>query len=297
MTLQEILRRVAAGADADRAAKLAGALGPTVPDDWRHLAVALALAIESDAIGDAGTSGALVLGIGGGQGAGKTTLAGALVDTFERLGRRALSMSLDDFYLTRSERERLGREVHPLLATRGVPGTHDVGLAVSVIETLKAGGRAPVPVFDKSKDDRAIEQPDRGGGLDVLIFEGWCVGVPPQPAEALALPVNDLERDEDPDGRWRNYVNDQLEHEYPPLWALMDRLLFLKVPDMNAVLRWRTAQEQQHPPEKRMDAAALKRFVSHYERLTGWMGEALPGTADMVGLLDRDHRLADLIVR
>ena len=92
-------------------------------------------------------------------------------------------------------------------------------------------------------------------------------------------------------------LNPRLLARVPPLWGLMDRLLFLKVPDMHAVLRWRTAQEQQHPPEKRMDGAALERFVSHYERLTGWMGEALPGKADMVGLLDRDHRLADLIVR
>jgi D-glycerate 3-kinase len=218
------------------------------------------------------------------------------VETFERLGRRALSLSLDDFYLTRADRIRLSRDVHPLLATRGVPGTHDVKLAISVIETLRSGGRCPVPVFDKSKDDRAVEQPDRGP-VDVLIFEGWCVGVPPQPAAALGSPVNDLERDEDPDARWRKFVNDRLRDEYPPLWGLLDRLLFLKVPDMDAVLRWRTAQEQQHPPEKRMDTAALNRFVSHYERLTGWMGETLPEVADVVGVLDRDHRLTGLIVR
>lgn len=71
----------------------------------------------------------LVVGISGAQGSGKTTLCRFLEVLMVEHNQRAATLSIDDLYLTRAERERLGREVHPLLATRGVPGTHDPALA------------------------------------------------------------------------------------------------------------------------------------------------------------------------
>src|SRR5687767_10663938 len=74
---------------------------------------------------------ALLVGVSGCQGSGKTTLASLLVLMLrELLGLRAINLSIDDFYLTHAERQTLSRSVHPLLATRGVPGTHDVQLAL-----------------------------------------------------------------------------------------------------------------------------------------------------------------------
>lgn len=256
------------------------------PDDWRQLAAALAVSCLDEV---------RVLGISGGQGAGKSTLASLLVAALEALGRRAISVSLDDFYLTWAERQQLSREVHPLLATRGVPGTHDVALACRTLDGLLEAGECTVPVFDKSVDDRTALGRTVSGPFDLVVFEGWCVGAPAEPVARLAEPVNDLERAEDPEGRWRTYVNEALENDYPALWNTLQSLLFLMVPDMAAVIRWRTEQEQAHPAERRMTAEAIGRFVAHYERLTRWMSESMPARADLLALLDDEHRLAELV--
>lgn len=277
--------RLATASGRDATLEILDALPPSAPADWRQLAAALTVA---------GGEHRRIFGISGGQGAGKSTLAALLVAATEALGRRAISLSLDDFYLTHAERQTLARTVHPLLATRGVPGTHDVPLACATLDALMAGESCEVPVFDKSVDDRAPGGRRVEGPLDLVIFEGWCVGAAPEPESRLAAPVNDLEQTEDAEGVWRRYVNDALTKDYPRLWRLLDSLLYLKVPDMASVIRWRTEQEQAHPPERRMTEAAIARFVAHYERLTLWMHESLPGQADLVGWLDGEHRLVDL---
>jgi D-glycerate 3-kinase len=70
----------------------------------------------------------LIVGLCGAQGSGKSTAAAALVELLAHEQLPAIALSIDDFYLPRIERQRLAREIHPLLATRGVPGTHDVEL-------------------------------------------------------------------------------------------------------------------------------------------------------------------------
>ncbi|HEX4847424.1 MAG TPA: kinase, partial [Novosphingobium sp.] len=103
----------------------------------------------------AGHSGLFVLGLSGSQGSGKTTLVAGLEQALEAQGLRVARLSLDDLYLTRAERIALGQSVHPLLATRGVPGTHDVALGLEVIAALERGKAAALPRFDKGRDDRA----------------------------------------------------------------------------------------------------------------------------------------------
>jgi len=81
------------------------------------------------------TAGELkVLGISGTQGSGKSTLAALLQFLLQQNGLRVVCLSLDDFYLTRKERRQLADTVHPLLMTRGVPVTHDISLAISIIQ-------------------------------------------------------------------------------------------------------------------------------------------------------------------
>ena len=292
MSLIELLERLALEGQVEQARWLLARLPEDAPLDWRNLAVALTLRLA-----DRVPQGATVVGIGGGQGAGKTTLSRLLVTALDAAELAAVSLSLDDFYLSRAQRRSLSEQVHPLLSTRGVPGTHEVDRACRVLETLKSRGACRLPLFDKAADERRppAAEPLAGPGLDVVIFEGWCVGAPAQPAARLVEPVNQLERREDPDGRWRRFVNDRLAADYARLWALIDELLYLQVPGVESVIRWRTEQEQAHPPAQRMDAAALARFVAHYERLTRWMLETLPGHADLVGVLDENHRLIDLI--
>jgi len=133
--------------------------------------------------------------------------------------------------------------------------------------------------------------------VDVLVLEGWCVGARPQTDAELARPVNALERDEDPDGRWRRYVNDALGVDYAGLWGRLHGLVYLQVPGMAAVRRWRTQQEQALPAAQRMDAAAIERFVAHYERLTGAMLIDVPSRAEVTALLTDDHTVAEIRCR
>ena len=265
------------------------ALDPTLPEDWRTLAATLAAGWRTEPPSR--------VALAGGQGAGKSTLAGAIVAAADHFGLRAVAMSIDDFYLTRAERETLGRTVHPLLATRGPPGTHDVALCESVLSALGHPGRVSVPVFDKGVDDRASRGRTIDGPVDVALLEGWCVGARPQPAEMLEAPANALEADEDVDGRWRAYVNDAVGGAYAGLFGSFDCLVYLRVPSLAAVRRWRLGQEADRPPEQRLGRAEVERFVAHYERLTLWMLEDLPERTDVLVDLDEGHRVTATSLR
>ena len=258
-------------------------LDPALPEDWRRLAAALAARWREAVPGR--------VGLAGGQGAGKSTLARAIVAACAHFELRAVALSIDDFYRTRAERRRLAEAVHPLLATRGPPGTHDVSLCASVLGALRNPGEVAVPVFDKGVDDRAPEPRRVKGPVDVVLLEGWCVGARAQPAESLRSPVNALEAGEDADGRWRAHVNDALGDAYEALFRSFDQLIFLRVPSLGAVRRWRLAQEAERPPAQRLGPEQIERFVAHYERLTLWMLEDLPARADVVVELDEAHRV------
>lgn len=240
-----------------------------------------------------------VLGVQGAQGAGKSTLAEALRVLCEGLfGLRVVTLSLDDLYLTRAERERLGRTVHPLLRRRGVPGTHDVALGLRTLDALRRGAlEVPLPRFDKGTDDRAPADPERvvRGGCDLVVFEGWCVGVPPEEPAALVAPINPLETEEDPDGAWRRYVNGELRGPYQALFGRLDALVALGAPSMDAVVRWRSEQERALAASRGGDAPAvmgdaeLRRFVMLFERLTRHALRVLPERADVWIALGEDH--------
>lgn len=243
----------------------------------------------------------LIVGICGAQGSGKSTLAEALVARFDAAGVRAATLSLDDLYLGRAARAELARDIHPLLATRGVPLTHDVATGCAILDAVKDGAAVQLPRFDKASDaPLPPEAWDPPGVLDLLIFEGWCVGARPEPAAELIVPVNALEREEDPEGIWRTAVNAALAGPYRALFGRIDRLVLLAAPDFAIVRQWRGEQEaalrnrlraEGRDPALAMDNAALDRFVQHYERLTRAILRTMPGEADLTLPLDRDRSL------
>ena len=227
----------------------------------------------------------LVVGLCGAQGSGKSTVSAALAARFER----ALTFSIDDLYLGRAARANLARQIHPLLATRGVPATHDPMLGVEVLNALERGQPAAAPRFDKAYDDRAPYEswPIVEAGCELVIFEGWCVGARPQTPEDLVEPVNRLEAEEDRDGRWRRHVNDALGSAYQQLFACIDMLALLAAPNWETVLGWRIQQEHELRaaiPEGTgvMDDEEVERFVSHFERLTRHILAEMPERADLV---------------
>jgi D-glycerate 3-kinase len=237
-----------------------------------------------------------VFAISGLQGSGKSTLAAQIAARAEAEGLRVAVLSLDDLYLTRAERQRLAHDVHPLLATRGPPGTHDVALGCRVLDALKAGEDVVVPRFDKLADDRMEDAAWTRvqGRVDLVLFEGWCVGATPEDDDALATPLNALERDEDAEGRWRRHCNEALRRDYPALWSRLDALWFLQPPGFGIVRTWRWQQEQamvaRDPTRNGMDRAQLDRFIQHYERTSRQLLSTLPATADRVIRLDENRR-------
>ncbi len=254
--------------------------------DWRELSCLLAALIDA--------CDAKVIAVSGSQGSGKTTLSEVLSRTCHQLGAATYACSIDDFYLSAADRAALADEVHPLLATRGVPGTHDWKWLREVLERVHAGAAdLTLPVFDKGADDRS-------GTVKVttarLILEGWCVGVTPQTDAELLAPCNALETREDPDRRWRRYVNEQIRAHYVPLWRHIDLWVHLRVPSFEQVIAWRTLQEQHIAAGQRMSDAALVRFIQHYERLTRWIWACPPQAPGIVVQLDADHRVANVTV-
>lgn len=230
------------------------------------------------------------------QGSGKSTLAAQIAARAEADGLRVAVLSLDDLYLTRAERQRMARDVHLLLATRGPPGTHDVALGCRVLDALKAGEDVVVPRFDKLADDRMEDAAWTRvhGRVDLVLFEGWCVGATSEEDAALATPLNALERDEDSDGRWRRHCNEALRRDYPALWSRLDALWFLQPPGFGIVRTWRWQQEQamvaRDPTRSGMDRAQLDHFIQHYERTSRHLLSTLPRTADRVIRLDENRR-------
>lgn len=229
-----------------------------------------------------------VLGIAGAQGSGKSTLAAVLA---ARFGCPVLS--LDDLYLDGAAREALAREVHPLLRTRGVPGTHDPAAGLAAIDALGRPGTTLLPRFDKARDEPGTPVPWEGPS-DMLILEGWCLGAQPQEAAELIEPVNDLERARDPDGSWRRWVNARLK-DYRTLFDRIDMLVFLAAPGFDVVKRWRGEQEvslrRARGPDAGMTDAELSIFIQHYQRLTEHMLRHGREWADLTIALDADRQM------
>lgn len=252
------------------------------------------------------------VGLQGTQGSGKSTVCLFIKALLEKcFDLNVVILSLDDFYKTRKERALLAKEVHPLFATRGVPGTHDLALANQVIDELselQAGESCFVPSFNKAIDDRREKSQWQSipGPINVILFEGWCVGVTPQANTSLAKAVNELERIEDANGKWRGFVNQQLETGYAQFYARIENLIALQAPSFKCVYQWRLLQEtklleankhtsdQTHQPLRIQTPEEIERFIAHYERLTRFALNILPELASWKISLNEKHNMVSL---
>ena len=191
----------------------------------------------------------LIIGLTGSQGSGKSTISNILkIILKEGFKLNTIALSIDDFYKTLRERVKMSKKVSPLFLTRGVPGTHDTKLLYNCLIKLKKKKfkKFTVPKFDKSNDDRfkkakwhkITKKPD------IVIFEGWCVGATPQKNKDLILPVNVLEKEKDKKRIWRNKVNQELKTNYKKIFNLINKNIFLNVPNFNYVYKWRLLQEK-----------------------------------------------------
>jgi len=247
----------------------------------------------------------LFVNINGAQGTGKSTLTHFLKHLIEaESGLTVSEVSLDDFYSTRSERETLAKSLHPLLLTRGVPGTHDVHLMENTLSMLLQGKPCSVPRFNKAIDDRYTEDQWvlNKRKTDIVLFEGWCNHSPVQNEKELLTPINNLESTEDPEGVWRHYANEQLKEYHKRIFDNADMSIMLKAPDFEKIYEWRSLQEDKLRRNTRsseqshiMSPDKLKRFIQHYERITRHTLQHLPSTADIVIPIDADHSIKKIL--
>jgi len=240
-----------------------------------------------------------IIGLSGGQGAGKSTITGILKFILKRkYGLNLCVFSIDDFYKTKAERKKMSKKVHPLFLTRGVPGTHDLNLINRTIKQLKKQKFKTVliPKFDKSIDDRSkknkwqkIKKPPH-----LIIFEGWCVGAKHQKNTELKKPLNLIERKHDGDLIWRKTVNNSLKNHYKKLFNKIDRLVYLKAPNFNNIFKWRLLQEQKmkltSKNKKTMSKSQIREFIMFYERITRDMMKNFSRISDLTVFLDGSHR-------
>jgi D-glycerate 3-kinase len=183
----------------------------------------------------------LIQGIVGGQGTGKTTLAKALISILAESGYRTATLSLDDLYKTYCDRMAL-QQSDPRLIWRGPPGTHDVDLGLTALDAIRTSNSVTIPRFDKSAHQGAGDRttPEIVTNIDILLFEGWFVGV--RPIESAAFdtappPIITAEHK-----TFARDINQQLSN-YLPLWERLDSLIVLYPQDYRYSLQWRKQAE------------------------------------------------------
>lgn len=252
-------------------------------DDYRQLVLALTALLQCESL-------PAVVAISGAQGTGKSTLAELLVSELRACGIHCAAVSLDDYYLSRQARQQLADTVHPLLALRGVPGTHDIQRAISDAQQVLAGKAVALPVFDKALDECLADRPMQH--FKLLIVEGWCLGLSAQSEAELVLPVNSLEAEEDTAVHWRHYVNQQLAGTYQQYFSLLKPLIWLKAPSWDSICQWRARQEQQlwQQRGKGMTDTQLARFMLPFQRLTLASWQQLPKRADYIIALNQQQQ-------
>ncbi len=247
-----------------------------------------------------------LIGLAGGQGTGKTTISSILKIILTKYFKlNVFKMSIDDLYKTRKDRIKLSKKIHPLLMTRGVPGTHDINFIFDLLKKTKSKkfNHQRLPKFNKAIDDRLKR---KSWYLlkkvpDIIIFEGWCVGARAEKNITLKKSINSLERKEDKNLRWRKYVNTQLQTKYKKLFSNLDCLLFLKAGNFKLLQSWRLKQEallklnsKNKANSKIMSKNEVLTFMQTYQRVTQNMFKFAPKYSSIVLNLNRNHQIKSI---
>ena len=249
----------------------------------------------------------LLLGLSASQGSGKTTVANILSIILKiYFKRKVCVISIDDFYKTLNDRNKMAEKKHPLFKTRGVPGTHDIHLLKDFFISIKKKRfkKIILPKFSKLTDDRFKKKQwyKISKKPEVIILEGWCVGARAGSYSSLKKPINELEKQEDPHLIWRNFVNEKLKKEYKKVFSMIDYYIFMKVPSFKMVFKWRLLQEiklkkKSFYKKKIMSYAAIRRFIMFYQRITLQMRRDLSKSASIVMLLNKNHEIKKVLYR
>ena len=250
-----------------------------------------------------------IIGLGGGQGTGKTTITSIISIILKKYFKlNVFKISIDDFYKTRKERFLLSKKLHPLLMSRGVPGTHDINIMLDFFKKVKKSKfkSLKLPKFNKAIDDRCKKKLwySIKKRPDVIIFEGWCVGARAEKNNTLKKAINSLEKINDLKLVWRKFVNQQLKSKYKKLYNHLNCLLYLKVKNFSLLQRWRLKQEKKLwlknkklSNNKIMSKKEVIRFMQTYQRVTQNMIKSAPKYASIILNLNSNHQIKSVIYK
>ena len=239
--------------------------------------------------------------IAGSQGSGKSTLTTILKLVLEKFyKKKVMLLSIDDYYLSKNKRLKLSKKIHPLLITRGVPGTHNIAaLRKDIINFQKKKFPIVAPLFNKLKDDISSKKKIIKKA-EILLLEGWCCGSPPISRDYLFKNINRLESTLDKNKAWRQYYNFQLQKDYKKVFSLFDKQIYIQPPSFTYISKWRYAQEKSNAlkskDEKFMKKTDLQKFIQHYEKLTKWMIKTMPAKADMLIKIDSNQKIKKVVI-
>ena len=238
--------------------------------------------------------------ISGSQGSGKSTLSKLIKIIIEKTSsKKVMLLSIDDYYLSKIDRYNLSKQIHPLLITRGVPGTHNIKKLKEHLGQFKKK-QFPIitPTFNKLKDDIS-KKTKVFNKADILILEGWCCGAKPIENKFLKINLNKVEKELDKDFKWRKYYNSKLKNEYQQIFKTFDRIIYLQPLSFQFVLKWRYAQEKNNAKKTKtknfMNKNTTKNFILYYEKLTKWMIKNMPDKADMLIKVDKEQKIKKII--
>ncbi|MEO5971553.1 MAG: hypothetical protein ABIQ95_16635 [Bdellovibrionia bacterium] len=221
----------------------------------------------------------LIVGVNGPQGSGKSTLTAALVQVLSEMGFRGLTLSIDDFYLTRQQQVALAAQhpFNPLLQQRGYPGTHDIQLGLEKLGELRkvsATDSIRVPSYDKSKHqgqgDRLpeTEWTEIQGPLDVVFLEGWMLGFS---AVSDSVILGNVEVQADPQLTAGLLEVNQFLASYQSWYSQLDAFIHLIPLDVQYVIDWRVEAEERMKAQgksgmSREDITSyVQKFILAYE--------------------------------
>ena len=178
--------------------------------------------------------------ISGSQGSGKTTFSSKIKTELEKKKLKVLVLSIDNFYLSKKDREKISKKITNLLLTRGVPGTHNLKLLKDVLNNFKKGKKIKykLPLFSKGHDDILKSKfINLNFPYDVFILEGWCVGYQGVVSKKLKKPVNQMEKNFDRNLKWREYVNSMSKKYALTIYKKADFSVFLKIPISHWIIK------------------------------------------------------------
>ena len=220
-------------------------------------------------------------------------------------GLKAITVSIDDFYMPHSEFQAR-KQTSPTLTLhhgRGLPGTHDIALGLHVLSSLKQGiFPVRIPRYDKSAYNGVGDRCPESEWLsvqdcrDVVLFEGWMLGFRSiTNASRLQTVADDFRVSIEQVEAINHHLQSYQEHWYPSL----DAFVHLDTQDINIVYAWRLQQEQdlrQHSGKQCMADEEVKHFVDRFMICYRLYWPNLSLQPQSILSADRQHRCMQICI-